>query len=229
MDYLSQINWLPFISSFAGAFFAFLFFVFGQTWISSLMKREELIVLLERLNEFVALQIYQLEMNLLIIKSVKEINESVGIFLKRFTLFHIEKFNISKMLKYKVVGDVLKFVVHLEVANDNVNMLNNTIDVLNDFSKVAILENRVDFFNKLLGENIIVLKDNSEKFSNQIKIIKDKIDPITREIHFAIWYSQLKFWEKWYFLVRVNFCSEYKDKKKEKLFKKHETKNKKTK
>ena len=73
---LSNSDYIPIISAFFGAFFAFVFFVIGQLWISTSKERKKIIGDLEKMKEYTALQTYFFEQN---IQNFKKITYTIYI------------------------------------------------------------------------------------------------------------------------------------------------------
>ena len=88
MNNLDQI-----ISSFASAFFPFVFFVIKQSWIKSNDKRDETITNLNTVKEFIAIQIPRIIFNRNKAKEFNSVDVSnpIQIFVKRWIISFIQQ------------------------------------------------------------------------------------------------------------------------------------------
>ncbi len=210
--YILQNETPQVVSAFAGAFFAFVFFVIGESWLSSKRRSSKIIFTLKTIREYIAFQIYPLEINTKIARETIAIEKPISIFISRFLLFPIENQGYSKLDKYKVTGSILKFVIDLKLLNESVASLNSNIQELSDFSRVAILEKQEDEFQETMKENLNILKNNVQKFSKHLESTRSKITPLLIEVDFTLWYEQSYFWQKNYFKFRQRLDSAYRDK-----------------
>ena len=209
---LSNSDYIPIISAFFGAFFAFVFFVIGQLWISTSKERKKIIGDLEKMKEYTAMQTYFFEQNIQNFKNLEQV-KPISILLNKFKLFPIEECIYQKLGKFKLTESALKFVVHLRVINEDIKTLNNWIDHLSEFSKIAMLEKREGEFSETMAKN-------TDEFQNKAKIIKEhmestqkKINPLIAEIDFTIKYVKSGFWYKGYFIIRARLNKKFREEK----------------
>jgi len=200
------------ISAFAGAFFAFVFFVVGESWFASTRKRDEFVFTLDVIKEYIAFQIFTLEANIKIAQGISVIEKPISIHIDRFQMSPIENQIYSKLRRYKVTSSILEFVVHLKALNESVITLNTNLQELSNISKVAMLEQREVDFKETMDQNLIDLKDKIERFSKHLKSTRSKITPLINEINFTLWYEQSYFWQKIYFRFRQRLDLTYRDK-----------------
>lgn len=213
---LDNSDYIQMATAFLGAFFAFVFFVLGELWISSSKERKKLISEIERMKEYVALQIYFFEQNIRNFENTAQI-KPINILLNEFKLFPVEECVYQRIGKFKVTESILKFIVHLRALNEDIKTLNSWIKELSDFSKVAMLEKREDEFSE-------TMKKNTEEFQKKAKVVQEhmqstqaKVSPLIAELDLTLKYVKSGFWYKWHFLFRVKTNAQYRERQINKL------------
>jgi len=200
-----QLNdYMQVVSSFLGAFFAFCFFVLGQLWISSMKQRNELLLNIERMREYISMQSYYFEINISNIKKLIENIQPIGISLDQLAYFPIEECVYQKLNKLEVANSVIKFVVSLRLLNENIRIVDRWIDEMSNFSRIAMLEKKEDAFMETMTKNVDKIKESSKKILESLEDYKLQIDPIIAEIAITKKYVESPFWIKW--------CSDLRDK-----------------
>ena len=213
---LSNSDYTQIISAFFGAFFAFVFFVIGQLWISTSKERKQIIADLEKMKEYTALQTYFFEQNILNFKNLEQI-KPISILLNKFKLFPIEECIYQKFGKFKVTEPALKFVVHLRAINEDINTLNNWVDHLSEFSKIAMLEKREDEFSETMTNNSAEFQKKASVVKQHLESTQKKMDPLIAELDFTIKYVKSGFWYKGYFIIRARLDKNFRERKIQKL------------
>ncbi len=197
-------------SAFFGAFFAFIFFVVGQLWISTSKKKEDLISELKRIKEYVVLQIYFLEINIRNCKNISEL-KPISILLNEFNFFPIENAIYQKIGNFEVTNSILRFIINLRILNEKIRELNDWIKILSDFSKVAMLENRQSEFIKTMTENIEKIKNETRILEKDLRDQKSKVGYLSAEIELTLKYVNSIFIVKWYLIIRSKISKEFRD------------------
>ncbi|OQB93203.1 MAG: hypothetical protein BWX82_00602 [Parcubacteria group bacterium ADurb.Bin115] len=202
------------ISSFSGAFFAFVFFVIGQYLIRYNEKKDKKLDNLNVIKEFIAMQIPIILLNKKKAKEFNDIdtNKPVQVFIKRFEPFVIDNFFYTKINKYKVLESIVHFWSYLKILDEDMKTLNDTINDLSNFSRIAMIEKKEKNFEE-------TMKINLEDFKEKTKIIYDRIEEIEKtpesiidEINFYLWYERSYFWNKCYFGFRYKLDKDYRKK-----------------
>jgi len=200
-----QLNdYMHIVSSFLGAFFAFCFFVLGQRWIISMKERNDLLLNIEKMREYISMQNYYFEINISNYQKLIENIQPIGISLDQLAFFPIEDCVYQKLNKLEVANSIIKFVVTLRLLNENIRMVNRWIDEMSNFSRIAMLEKKEDAFMETMTKNVDKLKDSNKKILASLEDCKLQIDPIIAEIVITKKYVESPFWIKW--------CSKLRDK-----------------
>jgi len=216
---LQLSDYVQMLSAFLGAFFAFCFFVFGQFCISSSKEKNNNITNLERMREYVVMQIYFFESNIQKHKNIIDNIAPIGVSVNELSLFPIEEGVYQRIGGFKVVKSIMKFIVHLRVLNENIRVFNKWLNELSEFSRIAMLEQREHDFSKTMSENVERFKKEAEKIYNHMTFTKETIDHLLAEIDFTEKYVRAFFWTKWYISLKIYFDSAYRDKQIEKIMK----------
>ena len=207
--YLKEI-----IGSFAGAFFAFLFFVVGQCWIKSNEKRDEMISNLDAIKEFVAMEITTIIFNKNKANELNnfDINKPIQIFVKRFELFVVANFFYTEINKYKLLESVIKFWASLKILNDDITTCNDTIKELSDFSRIAMIENKEKDYEQTMKANWEDLKNKTKMLLKSMEEIEKIPQEVISELNFCLWYEQTYFWNKFYYKFRYKCNKDFRKK-----------------
>jgi len=121
---LQPSDCIPIISAFFGAFFAFCFFILGQFWISSLKEKKNNIAELEKIREYIVMQIYFFESNIQRYENIVRNIAPIGISINELKFFPIEENLLQRIGKFRVVESVIKFIVHLRGLNEDIRIFN---------------------------------------------------------------------------------------------------------
>jgi len=215
---------LQIISAFAGAFFAFIFFVIGQLWISSNKKRRESIRCLKLAKNYIIFQLHPIEINKKLANNILEIRQPIMIHIKKFHVLPIEYDIYSKIdeFGYRAGLSVSSFISRAKILNENIDVLNSYMEELSDFARIAMLEKREREFEKTMDENLKELHDGVRTVLQSLELMEKKINPVTDEIYFSLWYTRSYFWQKIYFKFRQKSDKHYREKIIKEKFKKNE-------
>ncbi|HUV80997.1 MAG TPA: hypothetical protein VMW21_00530 [Patescibacteria group bacterium] len=217
----TQQGYIQIIAAFFGAFFAFCFFILGETIISSLRKKKKVIAELERIEEYIALQIYFLEINIknyeVIMKGFKL--KPISICLNQLYFFPIEEFIYQKISNFKVSENILKFIIKLRLFNTNVMTFNRYLKIHSDLSKDTMLKRAEQDFLKTARENVDKIRNETSEFLTNMKKAREDISPLIAEIRLTLKLIRSFFWIRWYFLLKTKLDPEYRKKKIQELIK----------
>jgi hypothetical protein len=205
------IYYIQTFSAFIGAFFAFCFFIIGQKWISNRAERKRIISELGRLHEYIVMQVYFFETNISTYQNISKNNESISIHLTKFIYFPIEDDIYKKIGNYTVFRSIVTFIINLRVLNKDIQMINSWIKEISEFSRIAMIENRQEDFEKTIEENFNKLKSESDKIYSLIKSTKEKIDPLLAEIEFTRRIIEYFFLKRWYLYLRIRINPKYRE------------------
>lgn len=202
------------ISSFLGAFFAFIFFVIGQYLIRSNEKKDKKVDNWNFIKEFISLQIPIIILNKTKAEEFNsiDINKPIQIFVKRFELFVVDNFFYTKINNYKILGTVIHFWSYLKILNEDFKILNDTVANLSNFSRIAMIENKEKNFEQTMKNNLEDLKKKTKIIYDRINEVEKKPGSIIDEINFYLWYEGSYFWNKYYFRFRYKLNSSYREK-----------------
>lgn len=209
---LDPSDYIQILSTFLGAFFAFVFFIILDCLNNSINKRREIILYLEHLKKYVVSQIYFFETNLIQLDRIKKI-KPISISLFNMRMFPIEDYVDSKLYKYKVSESIIRFIISLEVSNDNISLINNYMMELSNLSRKIIFEGKESQLKDTMGENMNDLECKAKEIKDFLDQNKKKIGPLIDEINFTLWYEKAYFWSRLLFIIKKKINKNYREKK----------------
>ncbi len=211
LESLQMSDYIQFTSAFLGAFFAFVFFALGHLWTSSRKERKNAIADIGRLQEFMAMQTYYFETNLLIYENLIKSENPIAINLSGFTAFPIEEYFFCKLNKYQVSLSLMRYIVDLKVLNADIESLNKWLAELTDFSRIAMLEQKEDHFRDTLTDSAKKFKEQADKLKSHLTSTKEEVPRILAELALTQDYLRSSIFRRFYIKLRTYFDDTYRE------------------
>lgn len=212
LESLQVEDWVQIIASFSGAFFAFVFFIIGEGWLSKRRARIELIEELFSIKYYLASLLYYFEMNMATHASIVEGLKYDGINHQRFLPIPIRESSWRILRSCRVSGSIEMLYVFFKVINNNIEQYNELLKTLSHFAEIATVDNRRDEFRVSLTENIEKFKAESTKFYDLLSSQKSKIAQVIDEVDFTLNYFQYMPIKRLYYYIRIRSNESFREK-----------------
>jgi len=213
LEELSRQEIFQIISSFLGAFFAFIFFVFGQCWLISNKRRKNRIYKLRILKEANVFQAIVSEINKEIINDYFKIKNPETIYIHKLQSYsYMKSFgeDLYKFPSIPVDGSSLR--VRKEIANHNIQGINKILSEISFIYRDFAMQKKETYLEETFKKIHNQTKKRMETLKSQVEGIDKERDAFINEIEFAIWYEKAPFWKKWHFHLRSKMNKAHKKK-----------------
>jgi hypothetical protein len=211
---ISTDSFFVFLGAFAGAFFAFCFFIFNEYR----KEKKTKIIKLWNLTEYLENVLLFFKLNISLANDMLGI-EYGKIVLDNYSYFRIKNNLFSELGVFKLTEDVSKFNLSLENLNAQFNVFNNYLNRINQtYSKMSD-NNRHNYYKNSMEENLKNFKESQEKIIKLLKKENEENERLIKVTGFFVNYFDSNFLVKKYY--------DYKMKKDKDFIKKWLVKNKK--
>lgn len=208
---LKPSDYIAILSSFSWAFFAFIFFIIGESILEDRRKIKDVIDELERIDEFMTDLLYFSEINIRETEDINRVVSPITILLNKFTILPLDNGLYRKLAEFRVRWTIVKFVIHLRVLNMDLVRMNEYITNLNEFSKIAIKDQLESKYLETMTHNFEQLKNNFQKLIENINKIKEDSDGIRAEIHFTLSLLKSPFIKRLYIKTRLMLSEKFRE------------------
>jgi len=212
LESLQLADWIQIIASFSGAFFAFVFFIIGESWLSKRRVRIELIEELFSIKYYLASLLYYFEMNMATHASLVKSLKYDSINHQRLLVIPIRESSWRILRNCRVSGSIEMLYVFLKVINNNVDQYNELLKTLSHFAEIATVENRKDEFRVSMVENIENFKVESTKFYDLLSGQKIKLTQVIDEVDFTLNYFRYIPIKRLYYYIRIRLNESFREK-----------------
>lgn len=211
LESLQVEDWVQIIASFSGAFFAFVFFMIGENWLSKRRLRIELIEELFSIKYHLASLLYYFEMNMLTHASLVKGLKYDGINHQRFLPIPIRESSWRILRNCKVSGSIEMLHVFLKVINNNNDQHNELLKTFSHFAEIATVDNRRDEFRISMVENIENFKVESTKLHALLSKQKIKLTQVIDEVDFTLNYFRYMPIKRLYYYIRIRLNESFRE------------------
>lgn len=211
LESLQVEDWVQIIASFSGAFFAFVFFMIGEGWLSKRRVRIELIEELFSIKYHLASLLYYFEMNMLTHASLVKSLKYDGINPPKFLPIPIRESSWRILRNCRVSESIEMLYVFLKVINHNIDQYNELLKTLSHFAEIATVENRKDEFKLSMTESIENFKAESTKFYDLLSKQKSKLIQVIDEVDFTLNYFQYMPIKRLYYYIRMRLDKSFRE------------------
>ncbi len=199
------------ISSFLGAFFAFVFFIVGEYLLTKQRTRKAVLDELFAMKYYFAGLLYFFEMNLLYHRTIVEELKYDSITIQRINAFPLRETSWQSLKHLKVSSSIEYFLIHLKVLNQEIDTYNKVLDIYSRIAEVATVENRKSEFEQSMAENIHRFKVNKEHLAESFSSNKQKLIAVIDEVDFSLNYLQYNFPKRLYYHFRIKMDPSFRD------------------
>lgn len=224
-DFLMKMttgDFITIVSSFFGAFFAFLFFLLGEWIVSRRRKTNEVIEELKMAEEHIIDAIYYLLVNSRECENVLASDNPITVTIHTFILFP-EGNGLYKILEsLNVRESLIRFNTQLRIANIDIDKVNKYISILNLWASDA-MKNQLEIkYQDTLLSNQQKLKENIKTLLEYLSRIQGVKDRVLAEINFTLNLLQANWFKKSYVSARLRCAKSYREKQIQKILSKYE-------
>ncbi|MCA9375878.1 MAG: hypothetical protein KC925_02340 [Candidatus Doudnabacteria bacterium] len=213
---LSTAEWVALISSFLGAFFAFLFFILGDNWKQKKQKKEHAIRALNTVREMLFRHMtlfHALKKDQSAIKK----RDAISINLQVLYTFPVKIDVLHDISHLEIRNSIYIYAARIELMNQNIQAINRQNALLSDLGRMAMLEGKVgEYENALKASNADfkgIVECNEDFASETDKAMSELLD----ELGWIIKQSKSNVFKRIYTYLRMRLNVEYKSKTIEKI------------
>lgn len=202
---------MTFLGSFIGAFFAFLFFVIGDTWKQNKQKRA---IAINTLN--IVREILFRHMTLFSILDTAQSGifkgEAMSVNLHVLPIFPIEKNILPSISHLQIIKSIYSYFARIELINDDISGINRFNAEISDLAKYAMLKGNEEIYKETLEKNFVKLCEDVKKNKESASASKIINDDLFDELYWTIKYLKSNFARRAYIRLRIKLSPKYKEK-----------------
>lgn len=217
LDFLhkfSSSDYATIISSFLGAFFAFIFFIFGEYLLTKHRERKALLWEVLKISDDIINWTYFFHINMRECEEIVKIHEPITLLLNRFIAFPLEGWMYSKINTLRVRVTLVSFEVYLREYNETIYRVNEQIGLMNEFAKwIMVQDLEQDKYREAMSVNLEKLKIGVQQMNDNFKKLTEKTDRIQAELNYTSIMLQSFFIKRLYVWIRMKVNKNYREEK----------------